>query len=755
MNKRKATSMDEPDCKQKKSEDYDAFFICTAKSPPPLRDISAAKVALSLWFHEYLRIERNLEHILFPCEDSNRDPDYSEVFDGDELDESYIHRFKSTAGSHRTFVELEALRKRIETSVQQIPLPVQLREVVGKYPSIIERQLIDWLCYHEERLFYLIIDLDMINEIIGVIVWRPDVTIDYLSTARNVLALPQLKDIQRFRLMCAYCFEDEIKRVPGAISEQNSIGLTFHEYPLEYYWTCWVRDEMHKINIGDAVSVESYMLTRTRVNNWAAIEYFFDRLKPEEQVNKAKYLIRKYGIKFQTALLSKLNLSQRDRVLTSCSTTVIFNYVKIPSYRKYAMEIWNRYQNSVTSGNFCKLIDDFLTLLHNADIENDESKMKNVEFLFFYIWTNASNELRTYTLNNEEYCILDYFLFNDFPHPNIDRVKLITRMLSDAEDASKAHLFDQAEFARFCKILVKLYDASLLHQFLRSCTSDVGQISQFKSTILNSREIKIHCKDLIRKRDFDSLNAVLINNLPDSKTIIDYKKQILKFICISNFHYGVRDDIIEVIDKCLSNPIAAVELKKDVILHNDVIERCFHDINDGKFVQFKTVVELLFVQPADLQDIKIKLLLNFKNIFVNGTFSELRMNQWNGFVKWCLHFEVNMSEFKSSLPIDNIFADLLLKAVFVSSHQTSLRSKCNFENLNALLNWYFESKEEIKRYKINAVFLSKKINVIDTIIDRKKTEILKNIIHWCFENDQELITQFKINYSCHAIVEFL
>lgn len=751
MNKRKACCCsDVSGSKLKKWEGCEKVII--AQSPPSLKNITASRIAVSLWYHEKLNIERDYNNFPDYADDSNRDPDYSEVFDGEE--ESFIHRFKNI-GLRRTFVGQDALRKRVENSVQQIPIPEQLRDLVKDYPSFIERQLMNWLCYHQERILFLLIDPNMINCIIDVIVWRPDATIDYVSTARNMLVSHYLKDIQKYRLACTYCFEDEIRNTSSAIIDKDSIGLTLKENPLEYYWSCYSKNELNKINIGDAPSIESYMLTRTRVNNWASIEYFFDRLDSEEQIVKAKYLIRKYGITFQTALLLKLNAIQQNRVFTECSTVIITNYAKLPWYNKCALIIWQRYKNLVTSSAFSKMIDSLLLFLHDSDTEVEETKMKNIESLLCNIWSFASDELRSHALNDEEYYILDHFLFNDFTHPNINRMKLISLMLSDADETSKSNFFDQTEFARFCKILVKSYDADFLDRFLKICSSNTDQVTRFKKKIMNTREIKLHCKELIKKSNLDSLNDILTSNLANAEDIVAYKKEILKFICISELRAGIYDNTHKMIDNCLSDVRKSAALKKEILLDGEIVNKFFQDINDGKFDLVKSILEQFFVYLVDLRELQMLLLLTFKSIITSGTFSELRMNRWNEFFTWCLANDVKMAKFKNALPIDNIFTDLLLKSVFVSSHRCIFRSECNFENLNILLDWHFETKAEIKQYKISQVLLSKKINVIDTIIENKKTEILKSFLEWCFENDQELINQFKMDYEQHAVIKFL
>ncbi|KAL6978003.1 hypothetical protein U1Q18_050373 [Sarracenia purpurea var. burkii] len=98
-----------------------------------------------------------------------------------------------------------------------------LVESIESLVCSIARKVRDWVAYHRQYAFYRHEDDDVASEFFPKLIWQPNGAIDYEKTAMKLARDEKLDDIERYRLMCEYCLEDDIRTMWSRLRNENKL----------------------------------------------------------------------------------------------------------------------------------------------------------------------------------------------------------------------------------------------------------------------------------------------------------------------------------------------------------------------------------------------------------------------------------------------------------------------------------------------------------------------------------------------------
>ncbi|XP_065220215.1 uncharacterized protein LOC135845533 [Planococcus citri] len=374
-----------------------------------------------------------------------------------------------------------------------------------------------WIPYIYRAVFLKRVEAYQLYQHIDHIIWHPNGTINSAETAQNLLKSNKLSISDKFRFASTYCLREEIEKLWPMVQYDDDLvdESWFSEYPLIYYWRCYCIDKLNIIRTPENMSIDEFMIQQRFVNNWPAIEYFFDRLDVEQQVTQAIWLIDNHGLDFQKFLLAKLNESQRLRVIMNRGVEIIDNYTSYGSIDDYKNDLtistWYEFRDYVTEQQFLDL---FGVLLNNPA----------EEFVLIEIWKTSRDDLKHYLLSydNDDFIIGILQLCEWRPKQSPDFFSTV--LMDHVSVGIRREITKKVFFNTCCKRCILKNSSELLDHLLNLCFTDVEELAKFKLSLTKSWYFSPHCKSLIVKHKIQELanllNVVFTKTDPSSLQLV-------------------------------------------------------------------------------------------------------------------------------------------------------------------------------------------------------------------------------------------
>ncbi|KAL6969051.1 hypothetical protein U1Q18_044677 [Sarracenia purpurea var. burkii] len=616
---------------------------------------------------------------------------------------------KATSWPTFEFVRAEDQNK-VCKLIESLPVPRLIRELVENCLSLVRSEMNEWVCYFLQNVFKTkpsdsedpikMSDLMFCH-------WLPNSTIDHRKTALNMLSNPRLSFTDKFKIMCKYCLEDEIMKLPPKSIPKGFIkNITFDKIPLMYYWLCHMNGNSHKLPRKNGLSVECFLIIGFSVDSWSAMEYFWDRLSFNEQVSKSLVLLNQKP-QFQKQLISKMNEFQKCHVLSAIPYEITMNFWKRKSQERYAYLTWLRIKDTVTYDQFTKFIYAFLT----------ESLPNNIEKLKYLvkIWNSSPDDFINRGLNSMRNTVIGLHS-KHYSDSACNLEFLLTFLSYGSVEYRKAVMFQQGSS------LVLYNDFSTIDRLIELYLPDPKDVLKFKNILMNSEIVRRHCCSMLEGQngDVDQLISFRDHYCPNSSAKTEFLPKILDAWTIGGT--GISNHqrwniVVEFIDRHILNtyPDQAIEFKKRIAW--SFVRYCADCwCNSDEFKKFIDFIHRLF----DNEELN-----RFKTSVVGAIPARFR---WRGFKKentqsllsWCFNNDdQKIKEFKESFP-----------------HRQHIRSvdKVKKYKLEKMLGYSYDDRSMFVR----------QANRIDE-------EYARMILPWFFDGDEEQIRKFKEKYKDDVI----
>ncbi|XP_065217679.1 uncharacterized protein LOC135843655 [Planococcus citri] len=454
-----------------------------------------------------------------------------------------------------------SLCRKVRGYALDLMIPNSICQRLQVYVDKIKYELEDWVTYHSRAVFFGQQNDLKIYKFIYHIIWYPDGNINYAKTAANLLKSKSTSTTEKFFLSCLYCLEDEIRAIaPSVIERIDLTQLRFNEHPLIHYWICCLRSALNNIQVTRDLSIECFMVQQHYVNNWSAVEYFFDRMNSDEQVQSAIWLIDKYGLMYQEVLLMKLNEIQRLSLYSSRCTEILYNYSRsfnTTDISKNVLVTWFEIRNTISREQFALI---FRELLWS----------RVVDTVMTDIWTSACADFKRHVLKNvdNEFISTLFYRFGT----NYDSDFIFT-VLADMNANAKQTMIEKRFFTQCCENLICEQKPSILDRLLNQFFPTTEESAQFKRNLVStSDKVKSQCFEYFRdyKKIKIAHEMLALALSPDYDFVLEYKRKILMSPegtrnCSFLMGSVKRGTLCNLIADCFNTESLAWEFKKEVI----------------------------------------------------------------------------------------------------------------------------------------------------------------------------------------------
>ncbi|XP_065218655.1 uncharacterized protein LOC135844396 isoform X7 [Planococcus citri] len=382
-----------------------------------------------------------------------------------------------------------ALDKEVRKWVKALPLPKSLAAKTMNHFYTVESSVRDWISYLFQMVFFDEGTKCDLYQYLGYIIWHPNGIVNSAETARNLLKSNALSVGEKFRLACTYCLQEDIVRIwPTVKYDHQVVSIEVDRSPfLMYYWKCYCAGQLQNIRMRSDVSIEEYMIRKPSVNNWPAIEYFFDRLDAERRVPMVISLIDDFdghGACFQKLLLAKLEESQRLPVIMGQLAQIVRNYAEWGDNEEI-INTWYYVRDMISERDFLALFDVML-------------ERSTKDFVLTEIWSTARHDFKRYVLNyGDNYFITNLFIWCERKQKN--RLNFLSLVLLDPACADiRREITKKKVFSEWCKKLITLNALELLSHVENLCfpAAAVGS-TEFKLSLTKAPCFKKQCRTLI------------------------------------------------------------------------------------------------------------------------------------------------------------------------------------------------------------------------------------------------------------------
>ncbi|XP_065209589.1 uncharacterized protein LOC135838017 [Planococcus citri] len=542
-------------------------------------------------------------------------------------------------------------------------------------------------------------------------------TIDNDKRAKLAMLSEEVSDVEKFKIACRFCLEDDIKRIWPSVSDSEDLNLDddhlqFHRDPLLYYWVYRLRDQLHKIPLSDFgyATIDGKEI-QIFDHNWSAVEYFWNRLKVADRKESAAHLLKHRGQIFCRYIFARLTEDELNTLMTErrdsfLCTILNSDFHALNSDDDIAggciLAVWEYIKHKVSERDFICAVGEIIKnqAIPMGDIWSDESFSN--EF-----WNCTPDHLKQVAIHD---VLLDRSLFvknNPSDHRNN---WLIWSVLTDALFEARSAFWN----ANFHVVLpgTKMED---LQQFLTLCCETESDIILFKKNHMSKYEnVGQVCLEYLKKFSFDELNQYLNFCCVEKETISALKLELLTdYLNFLHNNYppmrrtGTENNIIghihslcAFIDDVYNDIDLAADFKTQVLLAPRTIELLARYVIENHLEEVMPFVDSFAVSEEAAINFKHVLVPSLVNLLSTGDLFYFKFDNdcFENFMRWCFGSDDEISAFKRTVPVDEIVRNLLEGQSYIQD--CDYEDLCKFySDLDKFLEWVFSSPEEVAEFK--------------------------------------------------------
>ncbi|XP_065216110.1 uncharacterized protein LOC135842536 isoform X3 [Planococcus citri] len=472
-------------------------------------------------------------------------------------------------------------------------------------------------------------------------VWTMNGEVDYRESARKILETNNLPVSLKFLIMCEYCVEDEIKKFPLHLLPAEFISELKHRHHVCFYWICFLKNELHKMLIGNNhSSADLAMAMNFTENNRFVNEFFWNRLNDDDQVTMAKDWIhlayqegRRGDCIILERIISSMSLDQQQRLLSEISDTIVIYFALYSHSSRCALWAWRSSKHQMDMERFTELVS---VLMY-------ESRSEQSTFVLNEVWNTASNDKKDHVIQTK----LDEF-FDEFPYN--DQFEFSRTFLHLIPEDERKPLI----FKIFDRSAIHQCDPHLLNPLLDACLPRSDDQSTLKKSLIESPKFRKHLQHLFVNQKFEILNEKLkFCFSSDAKAVQIFKREFLKeestlrvedIGLITNIErWNESSNFIgETFDEDLISALKAKQRIISMLASSIVVAKNYSNLRSG-FDNLTKVVETVFAND-ELKDLKRSYSDYFRRL-VECPFVKSDHETFNSkAMQWCLDTLVDDDE---------------------------------------------------------------------------------------------------------------
>ncbi|XP_065224901.1 uncharacterized protein LOC135848802 [Planococcus citri] len=457
----------------------DVFDILNP-TPVPLRELSAIAISLEIW----------------RCE---------------------INKYRSSD----TLKEFRPSGELISLKTILVPdLPSVIYPMIDKYVKIFGDSMEGWLERHYGRIFEFQYDhKTCILKYFEDFVCDYDGSIHYGRTAKRMMCCDRFDPNQKFLIACTYCFEDNIKQFYPLLSNESILPKNSTAYRLLVYWTVVIETHDQAAN-----SVAERMFDESMPHNGLYLEYFWNRIPPENRLQKAIDVFVRDLRSFVRYILPKLNRQQLDEFLNEKGCELMYTLLEKSIYdEEFVLRTWAYVQNAMSEIAFTNLLVKILQYEFMGFFTCYERP--NFFHLCFEVWNSTPETLKRSAVEkiaSTEKVYQDNIMIS-YP-PRWRELKFMLAILSYATYEQRNAFWRNGWHYLIFKIRGKD-----LHEIMKLCFQNEDEITEFKTNVMaNNNVVLALCGILLDKAYFNDVNDVVCFLLPEIETARNFKQKLLR-----------------------------------------------------------------------------------------------------------------------------------------------------------------------------------------------------------------------------------
>ncbi|XP_065224179.1 uncharacterized protein LOC135848253 isoform X14 [Planococcus citri] len=431
-------------------------------------------------------------------------------------------------------VSLRAFRK----SEESIPLktilpdlPSQIYDMIEEYVSRFALSMDRWLKDQYNRVFhfhyshqnYILEDFnDFVADFYG--------DIDYSRTAERIMQCDRVSVDVKFRIACTYFFEQDIIRIWPSVCEKINSDVyieryTFRKNPQMNYWIFRLKNELDKVPIvgGDNGNVDETMLHDSVSFSRPSVEYFWNRIPPENRMRK----FRSYDESFLRFILPKLNDIQFQELINRPAgySTMEHLFKNRRFSNELILRIWTRVRDIMTEDFFCRLINSMVryeTSTYGEFYQNHRSMLH----LCREIWNSVPANFQRSAIRHVMFTELS-FGFGNADDNTLRGAEFLLTILPTAT-LEERNAFWRKYYERMIRCC---YRGTDLQRIMNLCFENETEMIRFKNTFIVTHEtVRQLLKPILRGGWFDELNDLICFCCPDIQSSKIFKQNSLRSI---------------------------------------------------------------------------------------------------------------------------------------------------------------------------------------------------------------------------------
>ncbi|XP_065217166.1 uncharacterized protein LOC135843274 [Planococcus citri] len=668
------------------------------ESPTSLREISSLRMALMLWRHKF-----------------------TDLCSSDGLPSVWFSTKEMIAVS--TWIEF----------------------FLDPYIPALGKELKMWMDYHSERIFF---DSDLgwaVLRCFNHIVCYQSGAINYVATAKKLLQNELLNDMEKFRIACVYCLEEDVKRQWALVWCGRTKGLLNATIkPIIHYWNNRMNKEEHCKHVCFKRIFASYSKCS---RNWTATLHFLNELEVVEQIAQAIELIEQDPM-FALHVLPHLSVEQQRQVIMKQGVTIYITFAKKSRYSTFALQLWRFFGQFATVFQFNSLIkqvidDKEIGLRVKTDIN------RHVGTLLHDTWSSSQYNLKRYIVHNFINDVLNVL----FEEDSLLRVtyrdaRFLLAVLAATTEESRAKLWNDHQNTIIFNIPPKY-----LEELFAMCVKDTLEVDRIKTRLSEDVEfLEKYNKLSFKEGYFEDVEDFLTFCQVDRNRKYRIQKDLLtrvqmNAVCIldlNDLEKWCRLD--RFVDDCYDED-QATSFRKDMIRSNPMLEHYQKLLVDGQLYQVRQFIDV-FLSQDQSSITKDDLIYNCGRSLVFGLCYNFNEANWKEFVNWCFNSDANkIAKWKDSLNIDEIFIKMLRRCVDLAYKDSFFRHRkknqnYDFVKVNSFLKWYFVTWSAIRNYKHSKIDSFSSIEEIKEAFGIE-SDLLTTILEWFYDGDREKIHRRK------------
>ncbi|XP_065219103.1 uncharacterized protein LOC135844712 [Planococcus citri] len=439
---------------------------------------------------------------------------------------------------------------------------------------------------------------------------------------------------------------------------------------------------------------------------------------------------------------------------------IIVNYTRPRILTRYILQTWFEARNLMSEDQFLSLFRELLS-----------SNVK--EFVLREIWTTASEDFRTHAICADNYdiarIVLDVWKWRESSD-------FIFVLLHDSSAMIKKSITTKIFFNAYLLKLITKSKFEELNRLLQFFLPDATELEEFKSSLMadnaesDTFNFNVLCEKLITTRKFQQLEELLQFCLPDPDDRARFKINLVhnsanvRKTCL-NFYSSDEDDsnrLNNYLEQLLTPyPHAVVQYKRELVMSSQGIAKLKNFLLNGRLDTMQNCIDRNLTSDQDKESLKVQVVGD-----VSQLMQTLLRNNDESYLQHVLLWyfgDVNaVLQFKSSLSLDPIFLNMLKDCIFKKYHDSIKRCNFkpaninNFDGMERLLKWYFESPAKARDFKMKIIYRHPKIDIFQTILRGSRgDDQLKIILQWFFKEDSNEIAKFKRRWHGGKITNFI